>query len=83
MAELDVDGVPLLTYREAAVKVRRSVRTLGRWRKGGMEMGWAPRDGQRVRVVREDVLLAYWRERMRGWPVHQYRMRKQREGIQG
>jgi hypothetical protein len=80
---LDVDGVPLLTYREAAARVRRSIRTLWRWRKKGMEMGWAIRDGQRVRVVREDVLLAYWRGVLMGWPVHQYRMRKNREGIQG
>lgn len=79
----DSDGVRLYTYREAAVRVRRSVRTLWRWRKRGMRMGWAIRDGQRVRVVREDVLLAFWRERMKGWPVHQYRIRKQREEARG
>lgn len=61
MTEADIDGVPLLTYREAAARVRRSIRTLWRWRKRGMPMGWARRDGQRVRVVREDVLLAHWR----------------------
>jgi hypothetical protein len=78
------DDVPLLTYREAAVRVRRSVRTLWRWRKKGLEMGWGVRDGQRVRLVREDVLLAYWRERMMADPVHLLRIRrKQREGIQG
>lgn len=75
----DSDGVRLYTYREAAVRVRRSVRTLWRWRKRGMRMGWAIRDGQRVRVVREDVLLAFWRARMQSWPVHQYRIKRQRE----
>lgn len=72
-----------LTYREAARRVERSVRTLWRWRKRGMPMGWAIRDGQRVRVVDEEVLLAWWRQRMLADPAHQYRMRKQREGIQG
>jgi hypothetical protein len=72
-----------LTYREAAARVHRSVRTLWRWRKHGLEMGWDVRDGQRVRVVREDVLLAYWRARLMADPVHQLRMRKMREGIQG
>lgn len=32
--------------------------------------------GQRVRVVDEKVLLAWWRDRMRTSPVHFYRMRK-------
>lgn len=72
-----------LTYREAALRVDRSVRTLWRWRRNGMPMGWAIRDGQRVRVVEEEVLYAWLRERLSGWPVHQYRLRKQREGIQG
>lgn len=80
---VDVDGVRLLTYREAAVRVRRSVRTLWRWRKRGMRMGWGTRDGQRVRLVREDVLLAYWRARMTADPVHQHLIRKRREGIPG
>ena len=76
MTELDADGVPLLTYREAARRVRRSVRTLWRWRKGGMPMGWGIREGQRVRVVREDVLLEWWRARLVAWPIHQQRMRR-------
>lgn len=65
MSTLDEDGTPLLTYREAAARVRRSVRTLWRWRKKGMRMGWGIREGQRVRVVREDVLLAHWRSILR------------------
>lgn len=75
--------MPLLTYREAAVRVGRSVRTLWRWRRNGMPMSWDVRDGQRVRVVDERVLLAWWRERLRNDPVHQLRMRKHQEGIQG
>lgn len=35
-------------------------------------------DNQRTRVVREDVLLAWWRDRMAASPVHQYRMRAKR-----
>lgn len=48
-----------------------------------MPMGWAIRDGQRVRVVDEEVLLAWYRARLQAWPIHQQMMRKRREGIQG
>ena len=65
-----------LTYREAARAVHRSVRTLWRWRKQGMPMGWGIRDGQRVRLVREDVLFAHLRARLMADPVHQLKMRK-------
>lgn len=65
-----------LTYREAAKRVQRSIRTINRWRRGGMPMGFEHRDGQRVRVVEEQILLAWWRERLNSWPTHQYRMRK-------
>lgn len=65
-----------LTYREAAARVRRSIRSINRWRRGGMPMGWATRDGQRVRVVDEDVLLKWWRDRLTAWPPQQYRIRK-------
>lgn len=65
----------LLTYREAAAKTRRSIRTINRWRRGGMPMGWETRDGQRVRVVEEAVLLKWWRERLESWPPHQQTLR--------
>ncbi len=68
-----------LTYREAARRVRRSIRTINRWRRAGMPMTWETRDHQRVRVVDEDVLLAWWRDRLDGWPAHQYRLRRQRQ----
>ena len=67
-----------LTYREAAVKVRRSVLTINRWRRNGMPMGWARREGQLHRVVEERILLAWWRERMTADPIHQARLRKMR-----
>jgi hypothetical protein len=66
-----------LTYRQAAKRVRRSVNTIKRWRRHGLVMGF---DDRGRRVVDEAVLLAYWRARMAEWPVHQYRLRKQREG---
>ena len=69
------EAPPFLTYRQAAAKVGRSVLTIKRWRRRGqLEMGWEVRDGQRVRVVREDILLACWRERMKSDPVHQKRL---------
>ena len=71
--------MPMLTYREAARRVGRSVRTVNRWRRHGMPMTWESRDGQRFRVVREDVLLAWMRDRLKANPAHQYRMRKLRD----
>ncbi|EYT59461.1 hypothetical protein [Microbacterium sp. UCD-TDU] len=65
----------LLTYREAATRVRRSRRTIRYWKLQGMRMGWERRDGQLVRVVEEDVLLAWWRDRMDNDPVWQNRIR--------
>lgn len=62
-----------LTYREAARRVHRSIRTIKRWRRAGMPMGW---DRGR-RVVDEAVLLAWWRARMSADPVHQLRLRTQ------
>lgn len=67
--------MPLLSYREAAKKVHRTKRCIEYWRARGMEMGWDTRDGQRVRVVDEDVLLAWWRERLKNDPAHRYRLR--------
>lgn len=66
----------LLTYREAAARVHRSIHAIKRWRRGGMEMGWERREGQWMRVVDEEVLLVEYRTRLLGWPIHQQRMRK-------
>lgn len=61
-----------LTYRQAAKRVHRSVRTINRWRRAGMPMTF---DAHGYRVVEERVLLAWWRERMTAWPPQQYRIR--------
>lgn len=63
-----------LTYRGAAVRVQRSVRSIKQWRKDGMPMGW---DDQGRRIVREDVLVAELGRRLAAWPPHQYRIRKE------
>ncbi len=68
--------MPMLTYREAAKRVGRSRRAIRYWRQDGMPMQWETRDGQRVRVVDENVLLAFWRQRLQNDPAHQYRLRR-------
>jgi hypothetical protein len=73
---MDNNEDPWLTYREAARRVRRTIRTINRWRSRGMPMTWDTRDGQRVRVVDESVLLAWWRARLTADPVHQQRIRR-------
>ncbi|KRD51946.1 hypothetical protein [Microbacterium sp. Root280D1] len=65
----------MLSYRESAARVRRAFNTIRHWRRQGMPMGWELRDGQMVRVVDEDVLLAWWRDRMDNDPVWQNRIR--------
>ena len=68
-----------LTYREAARRVKRSIRSINRWRRQGhITMGWEIRGGQRVRVVDEADLLACFRERLKSDPAHQYRLRRKR-----
>lgn len=65
-----------LSYTEAARRVGRSDRIIRKWRRDGMAMSWrVGADGQRERVVREDVLLAWFRDRLKASPVHYYRMR--------
>lgn len=60
------------TYREAAGRVRRSIRTIKRWRREGMPMSF---DQQGRRIVEERVLLAELRRRLHADPVHQQRIR--------
>lgn len=76
---LHMQGEQWLTYKQAAVRVRASERTIRHWARRGMVMGWEVIDGQRTRVVREDVLLAWWRDTMDSNPVHQLRLRKRLE----
>ncbi|MBT2475876.1 hypothetical protein J7E68_15160 [Microbacterium sp. ISL-103] len=53
--------------------------TIKRWRRNGLPMGWGIRDGQRVRLVDDDVLRSWWRERMKQDPVWQNRLRRMHE----
>jgi hypothetical protein len=69
------------TYRSAAKRVGRSERTIRYWRQWGMPMEWQVIDGQRTRVVREDILLRHFRQHLAKSPVHQYRMRAQRRTL--
>ncbi len=62
-----------LTYRQAAARVRRSVRTIKRWRRHGLPMVF---DERGRRVVDEQDLLAWWRARMTADPVHQAKLRR-------
>lgn len=72
----DLDTSRWLNYTEAAHRVGRSDRIIRKWRRDGMAMSWqVGTDGQRERVVREDVLLAWFRDRLKASPVHYYRMR--------
>lgn len=61
-----------LTYRGAAHRVGRSVRTINRWRGSGMPMSV---DQEGRRIVEEEVLLAEYRKRLDAWPPHQHRVR--------
>lgn len=67
-----------LTYKQAARRVNRSIRTIKRWRKNGLPMTF---DSEGRRVVELRTLLAWWRDRMTADPAHQYRLRKQQAGI--
>ncbi|QRY42077.1 WhiB family transcriptional regulator [Microbacterium hominis] len=65
-----------LTYAEAARRIGRTDRNIRRWRQEGMPMSWrVGTDNQRERVVDEEVLLKWFREKLNSSPVHQYRMR--------
>ncbi|MGN7968154.1 hypothetical protein [Microbacterium sp. 22296] len=63
------------TYKTAAKRVGRTEKTIANWRRWGMPMEWHVIDGQRTRVVREDVLLKHFRLHLAQSPAHQYRMR--------
>ncbi|MFG6445595.1 hypothetical protein ACFXQA_10025 [Microbacterium sp. P07] len=74
-------GTTWHTHRSAAKRVGRSRRTIRNWRVWGMPMGWQVIDGQRTRVVREDLLLEHSRLHMKQNPVHQLRLRAQRRAL--
>lgn len=68
-----------LTYWEAAHRVGRSKRAIQRWRKNGMPMTM---NQAGERIVEERVLLAWYRDRLRAWPPHIYRMRRLRNEVE-
>lgn len=72
-------AVKWLTYKAAAKRVRRSERAIRLWGRQGMPLGWKTIEGQRTRVVREDVLLETWRRKMKADPNHQARLRRLRQ----
>lgn len=63
-----------LTYREAASLSGRSIRSINRWRRGGMPMTWEDRDGQRVRVIEKTILQRWFREWLVNNPAHHRQM---------
>ena len=62
-----------LTFRQASETVGRNIRTLHRWQRDGMPTSL---DDRGRRIVREDILRAEHRKRLKSWPAHQYRMRR-------
>ena len=75
---LSADSEPVwLTYAEAAKRVTSTKHTVQLWRRQGMPMEWrTDNTGQRFRVVEEETLLAWWRQKMKNSPVHFYKMRR-------
>ncbi|WP_127818247.1 WhiB family transcriptional regulator [Microbacterium sp. CPCC 204701] len=65
-----------LDYKEAAARVRSSEAIVRRWAAAGMPMVWGERNGQRARLVDEQVLLTWWREKLKTAPVAYYRRRR-------
>lgn len=65
-----------LSYAEAARRIGRTDRNIRRWRQEGMPMSWRiGSDNQRERVVNEEVLLKWFREKLKASPAHYYRLR--------
>jgi len=74
---MDETGI-WLSYSEAAKRVKSTKHTIQLWRKAGMPMEWAVDEiGQRYRVVDEQTLLAWWRQKMKNSPVHFYKLRRE------
>ena len=67
----ELNGQTCYDYYAAAKRVGRNHRTIKRWRRENMLMTW---HGE-MRIVREDVLLSWLRQKPNNSPVHQYRLR--------
>lgn len=70
-----VPDVRWLTYKQAAVRVKSTDRTVRRWVRDGLPSRTNVIAGQATVVIREDLLLAHWRERMANETVHQAKLR--------
>ncbi len=69
-------GTTFLNYKQAARRVDRSEISIQRWRREGMPMIWrTSSDGQQERAVREDILLRWFRLKLKADPVRQNKMR--------
>ncbi len=69
-----------LNYAQAAKRVGRSDRCIRMWQRQGMPMQWrTSQDGQRERIVDQEDLLSWFRQKLKADPVHQQRMRTQRQ----
>ncbi|MDQ1217996.1 hypothetical protein [Microbacterium arborescens] len=68
-----------LNYAQAAKRVGRSHRCIRMWQRQGMPMQWRTSpNGQRERIVDQDVLLAWFRDKLRANPAHQAWMQARR-----
>lgn len=67
-------GAVWLTYEQAAKRVGRHVESVKQWRRDGLE--FVMRDGKRM--VLEEHLLAFYRDRLKAWPAHHNRMNRLR-----
>lgn len=65
-------GVVWLDYRQAAKRTGRSTNTVKRWRRNGMPT--VMRDGRQM--VRQDVLLSWYRDRLLADPIMQQKRRQ-------
>lgn len=72
----DLDSKTWLTYPEAARRVKRSTRSIRLWHEQGMPMRLRPGPHGPERIVDEQTLLAWYREKLQSNVVHQARMRQ-------
>ncbi|MFD2757089.1 MerR family transcriptional regulator [Gulosibacter faecalis] len=63
----------LLTTREAARRVGRSIRTIRYWRADGMDVYFDEHGHMRIEL---DELLTWYRTKTMSNPAHRYRLRK-------
>ncbi|MGN7188846.1 WhiB family transcriptional regulator [Microbacterium enclense] len=67
-------GSVWLTYEQAAKRIGRHSDSVRRWRRDGLE--FVMRDGKQM--VLEEHLLAFYRDRLKAWPIHRHKMNRLR-----